>query len=160
MRLLVALSAAILSGCSGPERVISVRQNIHHDDFEYSVQGVETKDRIGARLPAGRFYVVTFQVENRARAVDHRWGNDIAYLVDERGATYENDDGAQSALARVDPFELKDAYITRPGAIERTRLVFDVPRGVNEPYLKVRGLRLMGDVFDGDQFRRTRVKLF
>jgi hypothetical protein len=160
MRLTVALSAVILSACSGPEPVISVRQTIHHDDFEYSVESVETMDRIGDRLPAGRFYVLTFQVENRARAVNHRWGNDIAYLVDERGREYENDDSAQMALARVDPFERKDSYVTPAGLTERTRLVFDVPRAVREPYLKVRGFLLMGDVFDGDQFRRTRVKLF
>jgi hypothetical protein len=160
MRLLVALSAAILAGCSGPDRVIAVRQTIHHDDFEYSVEGVETMDRIGDRLPVGRFYVVTFQVQNRAREVNHRWGNDIAYLVDERGREYENDDDAQTALARVDPFERKDSYVTPAGVTERTRLVFDVPRAVKEPYLRVRGFLLMGDVFDGAQFRRTRVKLF
>jgi hypothetical protein len=157
---MVALSAAMLSACSGPERVISVRQTIHHDDFEYSVESVETMDRIGDRRPAGRFYVVTFQVENRARAVNHRWGNDIAYLVDERGREYENDVNAQMALAHVDPFARKDSYVTPAGVTERTRLVFDVPRAVHEPYLKVRGFLLMGDVFDGDQFRRTRVKLF
>ena len=160
MRLMVALSAAMLSACSGPDRVISIRQTIHHDDFEYSVESVETMDRIGDRLPAGRFYVVTFQVENRARAVNHRWGNDIAYLVDERGREYENDDSAQTVLAHVDPFERKGSYVTPAGVTERTRLVFDVPRAVHEPYLKVRGFLLMGDVFDGDQFRRTRVKLF
>jgi hypothetical protein len=160
MRLMVALSAAILSGCSGPERVVGIRQTIHHDDFEYSVQGVETMDRIGDCWPAGRFYVVTFQVENRARVVDHRWGNDIAYLVDEHGRRYENDRSAQTALDRQEPFELKDWYMTGPGVTEQTRLVFDVPRSVREPYLKVRGWLLMGDVVDGDQFRRTRVKLF
>ena len=103
---------------------------------------------------------MTFQVENRARAVNHRWGNDIAYLVDERGREYENDDSAQMALARGGAFERKDSYVTPAGVTERTRLVFDVPRAVREPYLKVRGFLLMGDVFDGDQFRRTRVKLF
>ena len=39
-------------------------------------------------------------------------------------------------------------------------LVFDVPREVKEPYLKVRGDFLMGDLFDGNQYKRTRVKLF
>ena len=120
MRLLVALSAAILSSCSGPERVIAVRQTIHHDDFGSSVQSVQTADRIGTGCP-GRFCVVTFQVENRARAVNHRWGNDVAYLVDERGRQYENDSNAQVALALLNPFERKDAYITGPGTIEQTR---------------------------------------
>ena len=64
---------------------------------------------------------MTFQVENRARAVNHRWGNDIAYLVDERGRQYENDSNAQVALALLNPLERKDAYITGPGTIEQTR---------------------------------------
>ena len=146
MRLLIALSAAMLSACSAPERVIGLRQNIHHDDFEYSAQDVTTKTRIGDRDASGVFYVVTFQVDNRARRVDHRWTNDIAYVIDEHGREYDNDASAQRALAEQEPFDRRDTYVTRPGTVERTRLVFDLPAGVKEPYLKVRGWLLMGDV--------------
>ena len=47
-----------------------------------------------------------------------------------------------------------------PGAVDTTVFVFDVPRDVREPYLKVGGEFLMGDLFDGHQYKRTRVKLF
>ena len=44
--------------------------------------------------------------------------------------------------------------------VERTALVFDVPKDVKEPFLQVRGELLMGDVFDGNQFEKTKVRLF
>ncbi len=159
-RSMVALSAALLSACSGADKVIGLAQHIHHDDFEYSVQRVDRAERIGNRQATGLFHVVTFEVENRARVVDHVWDNAVAYLVDDNEAQYENDAAAQQALTRVEPFNLKDRYITRAGALETTRLVFDLPRAVRRPYLKVRGMVLMGDVFDGMQYRRTRVRLF
>ena len=95
----VALSTALLSACAGPERVIGLRQVIHHDDFDYSVQSVQTMDRIDGRRAAGTFYVVTFQVDNHARAVRHEWGNDIAYVVDQDSHEYEND-GAYAGRPR------------------------------------------------------------
>jgi hypothetical protein len=158
--LLIALSAALVSGCSGPERVIGLRETIHHDDFEYSVQSATRLARIGDRLPSGTFYVVTFQVANHAKAVDHRWGDDVAYVVDERGREYEVDRLAQEELARLDRADAPAQHVTHAGTLEHARLVFDLPPDAAEPYLKVRGWTLMGDVFDGWQFRRVRVRLF
>ena len=154
--LLTTLTAA----CAGPEITLELKQNIHHDDFEYSAQRIDKLDRIGDLRPAGVFYVVTFQVDNRAKRVDHEWDNALAFIVDEHGHQYENDPRAQAQLAATQPFGYRDRYVTSPGAIETTKFVFDLPRQAAEPYLRVRGETLMGDVLDGRRFTRTRIKLF
>jgi hypothetical protein len=160
-RLILTLScAAMMASCSVKEKVIAVGQNIHHDDFEYSVQNVEKTDHVGDVRAHGVFYVVKFQVENRARRVDHRWTNSVAYLIDEIGIRYDNEMQAQEELNRIQPFAYKSDYVTPAGSTESTMLVFDVPKTVSQPYLQVRGSILMGDVFDGDQYQKTKVKLF
>ena len=153
-------ATAAAAACSGPTLTIGIGQNIHHDDFEYSVQAVEKLARIGDRTASGVFYVVTFQVENRAKRVDHPWDNSLAYVCDEQGRQFDNDPDAQRQLNRTSAFNYHDRYLTPPGTAETTKFVFDVPRDVTEPYLRVRGETLMGDVFDAGRFRRTRVRLF
>jgi hypothetical protein len=157
---LLLACCVIISSCSAKEKVIGLRQNIHHDDFEYSVQSVDKADHIGGLQPRGVFYIVVFQVENRARRVDHRWSNDIAYVLDETGTRRDNDAPAQQELNRMNPFGLKNDYVTPAGVTETTTLVFDLPKDAKEPYLRVRGDVLMGDVFDGNQYRKTKVRLF
>jgi len=161
LRLLVtALCSVIFSSCSAKEKVIGIGENIHHDDFEYSVQHLERVKEIGSLRARGTFFVAAFQVENRAKRVDHQWSNNISYIIDEKGIEYGNEPEAQKELNRIKPFGYKPQYVTPAGAAEMTMLVFDVPDGVKEPFLKVRGFLLMGDVFDLNQYRRTRVKLF
>lgn len=154
------LCCVIFSSCSSNEKVIGLGENIHHDDFEYSVQHLDRTGEIGNLRTRGTFLVVTFQVENRAMRVNHRWSNDIAYIVDAGGAKYENSTEAQKELDRVMPFGYKPEYVTPAGNTETAMLVFDVPTSLTQPFLKVRGYLLMGDVFDWNQYRRTRVKLF
>jgi hypothetical protein len=154
------LAAALISGCGAAEKTIGLGQAIHHDDFEYAVQLVVQTDHLGNKTPSGIFYLVTFRVENDAKRVDHVWTNDIAYLIDEWGHRYENDREAQQRLNDVAPFGYQDRYVTSAGEVATTQLVFDLPKAVKEPYLRVRGWTLMGDVFDGGQFRHTKVKLF
>lgn len=155
----VIIAAFIFSSCS-EEKTIGIKQNIHHDDFEYSVLNVEKMEWIGSRKAEGQFYVITFQVQNDAKRVSHEWGNDIAYLVDENGREYENSYDQQKNLMRTKTFGLKEKYNTAAGQSESTMLVFEVPAGVKEPFLKVRGEFLMGDMFDGNQFKKTKIKLF
>jgi hypothetical protein len=158
--LMVVMWTACLFGCGGQDRVIARGARIHHDDFEYSVRQIDRTDQIGARRASGAFYIVTFQVENRAGRVAHRWSNEIAYIVDDSGRQYENDGEAQKALDAVKPFGRKDRYVTPAEAVETTMLVFDLPNDVTEPYLKVRGEFLMGDLFDANRYQRTRIRLF
>ena len=121
---------------------------------------MEKTDRIADRQADGVFYVVTFEVDNRARVVNHQWTSRIAYLVDERGRKYEADIEDGERAARAGHVAFRERYTTRPGETDVALLVFDVPKDVREPYLKVRGSLLMGDVFDFDQYERTRVRLF
>jgi hypothetical protein len=160
VRFLFAALAASAIACAGPVQTIGMGQSIHHDDFEYSVRRVEKLDRIGALAPAGVFYVVTFQVENRAKRVGHEWDNTIAYLRDEQGREYENVAAAQKQLNDVEPFSYRDRYHTNAGETEKTKFVFDLPSAVASACLRVRGETLMGDVLDASQFRRTQIKLY
>jgi hypothetical protein len=158
LRMLV-LWTSVLTGASR-DMVVAPGVRIRHDDFQYAVTQFDTTDRIGDVRARGRFVIVTFEVENRARRVAHRWSSTIAYVIDAEGRQFENDAAAQRALDRVTPFGRKDRYVTPAGAVERTKLVFDLPMGVKEPYVKVRGDFLMGDLFDANQFQRMRVRLF
>ena len=157
---LLLLCSVIISSCSAKEKVIGLRQNIHHDDFEYSVQNLDKTDTIGNLHARGTFYLITFQVENRAKRVDHRWTNDIAYVQEEMGIRHGNDAHAQQELNRIRPFGLKNEYVTPAGTTLTTVLVFDLPTNAEAPYLQVRGSVLMGDVFDGEQYRKVKVRLF
>jgi len=149
----------ILSGCA-EEKTINIGENIQHDDFEYSVQGVRKTDMIGNVKANGLFYIINFRVENRAKRVSHNWDNSTAYLIDISGKVYENIPEQQRNLTAAEKFILKDKYNTPSGKTESTLLVFEVPAEVKEIYLKVRGEFLMGDLFDGSKFTKTKIKLY
>jgi hypothetical protein len=160
------ISLIILAGCNSNKQgnIIGFRQNIHHDDFEYSVSDysvtkllTDSDDTLRAR---GIFYVVSFKVENKAMRVGHRWNNSIAYITDNSGNLYENDQDAQRFYAKSHPFMLNDTYNTCAGTSDSTILVFDLPVDIREPYLKVRGEIMMGDIFDRGRFRKLKVRLF
>lgn len=158
--LLLIFIPVIFISCSSKEKIIGLKQNLHHDDFEYSVQSVDKAERIGDVETKGLFYIITFQVENKAKRVDHQWDNSIAFLVDEKGKQYENNNKLQIKLKPIKDFGLQDKYITFAGKTESTILVFELPKDSKEVYLKVRGEFLMGDMFDGNQFKNTKIKLF
>jgi hypothetical protein len=109
---------------------------------------------------AGNFYIVVFLVENNARRVNHEWVDSIAYIMDERGNLYENLPWAQKAFHRASRSEALGEHVTPPGSSESTVLVFDLPEGVQAPGLKVRGETLMGDLFDGGRFRKSKIRLW
>lgn len=154
------LLAACAGGCFGPDAIIGLGQRIRHDDFDYSVTQVERTSDIGDRHTDGVFVIVTFRVENRAERVGHRWNNWIAYVLDDEGRVFENDQGAQRELLRTRPFIYAEEYVTPPGEADETSLVFELPASSGAAQLKVRGFLMMGDVFDGNRFRRTRVQLY
>jgi len=144
--------------------VIGVGDKIHHDDFEYSVSDYlvtrflkKGSDTLNAK---GIFYVVNFRVENKAKRVSHEWKNSTAYIQDERGTEYDNDPEAQNFYYSEHPSGLKDIYKTPAGSTDSTILIFDLPFNVTKPGLRVRGEILMGDIFNGDKFRKMLIKLF
>ncbi|HCW06794.1 MAG TPA: hypothetical protein DGG95_05450, partial [Cytophagales bacterium] len=146
------------------EIVVGLNQPIHHDDFEYVVTDFKVEKQIGtgevALAAKGKFYIVNFKTINNAKRVQHEWNNSIAFLTDELGNTYENDLVAQQALEKMEPFGWQEKYVTEHQTEQSTRFVFQVPESIKQPYLKVRGFTLMGDFFDGNQFEKTKVKLF
>lgn len=152
--------AASAAGCVGPDAVIGLDERIHHDDFDYSVTQVERASIVGDLRAHGTFVIVTLRVDNRAVRVDHRWDNRVAYVLDAEGREFENDAAAQLELQRTQPFGYAQEYVTPAGKTEETRLVFDLPSTVASASLKVRGYLMMGDVFNGNRFRRTRIQLF
>ena len=151
----------LLGSCqTASEKQIGLGETTQHDDFFYSARQVERADSLGPLKPKGRFWVVTFRVDNKAKRVEHPWTNATALVADENGRVYENQPEAQQQLNRIAPFGWQEKYITPAGRIDSTRLVFDLPTSVQKPYLQFRGETLMGDVFDGSQFEHTKVRLF
>jgi len=99
-------------------------------------------------------------VENRALRVGHKWDNSIAYIVDGEGYIFENNRNAQNFYEMISPFGLHENYNTMAGKTDSVILVFDLPQNISEPYLKVRGNILMGDIPDRARFRKMKIKLF
>lgn len=156
--------ACITCNSDNKSTIIGLNQNIHHDDFEYSVTAftitpeiVNENDTIVSK---GNFYLVHFKVENKALRVAHQWDNSIAYIVDENGIRYENKKEIQKAVDKNQNFGLKDLYYTPHGSTDSTILVFELPADSRKPYLMVKGEILMGDVFDRARFKKIKVKLF
>ena len=157
------LLAVLFSSCS-KQKVIGVNQRIHHDDFAYTVTGVSKAKTIGPpgyqRAAHGMFTIVTFRVENRALRVDHRWDNNIAYIVDSQGRMYENIRSAQELLYASANQVLQQEYATPAGKTDTAQFVFDLPNDALDPSLRMRGNFLMGDLFDGNAFKATGVRLY
>jgi hypothetical protein len=151
--------AGVTSRCSARDRFVPLGTAVRHDDFLYSIRGTDRRARIGDRAATGVFQIVDFQIDNQAKRVTHDWRNDIVFLIDDRGRTYDNDAAAQRALARLEPFPLADRHSTPAGSIDRTKLVFDVPSDAGDLCARFRGEFLMGDLFDGSQFLHTKVRL-
>ncbi|HMG14285.1 MAG TPA: DUF4352 domain-containing protein [Saprospiraceae bacterium] len=163
----IAFIVIILISCNSryPENnIIGLNQNIHHDDFEYSVTNFIKAKEIGEGetklVASGNFYLISFKVENNAKRVDHPWDNSIAYIVDENGKEYENNLPAQKKLTESSSFGWIEKHVTSPGSSDTAILVFDIPEAIKTPYLKIKGETLMGDVFDGGKFRKMKIKLF
>ena len=105
----IVLLTAFGYGCSRSDTVIGLNENIHHDDFNYRVTAIEKRKSIVAgssqMIARGTFYIVTFEVENNAKRVGHKWDNRIAYVISEKGDKYENNVAAQQLLNIKEPFE-------------------------------------------------------
>ena len=155
------LTLALFFGAcqTASEKEVGLNTPIRHDDFLYSARRVVVQDSIDKLKASGRFWIVTFRVDNQAKRVEHQWANTTAYVV-ENGKTFENQPQAQQRLNQLQLFGWKEQYITLAGRTDSTRLVFDLPLSVTKPYLKMRGDLLMGDVFDGQQVEHTSVRLF
>lgn len=132
--------------------VIGIGEGIRHDDFVYSVRRVNRMDgssRLNRANPANRLWMVVFRVENQAKRVAHPWSDSTAYVTDSAGNRYES-----MTYAFAKP------KLTPAGQTDSTTLLFSLPKTLTQPYLQVRGETLMGDVLDGRQYEKTKIRLF
>ncbi|TXD94548.1 hypothetical protein [Gillisia hiemivivida] len=146
-----------LSCKNGSEHLeIGLNEKIHHDNFVYLVTGFEvlSVDEYTKR------YVVKFKVINNDEVLKHTWKNSIAYIVDSKGNIYNNNKKLQIKLNELEPFEWQNEYHTYPKSEETTTLIFDLPKKVAKPYLKVKGEFFIGDVLDLSEYKKMKVKLF
>lgn len=155
-----------LASCSSPKSspVIGLNENIHHDDFDYAVTSYSTSKKIENKkdsiIANGNFYIIHFRVINNALRVDHRWNNSNAYIIDDDGNIFENNEEAQKLLNSISSFGWKEKYLTRCKSVDTTILIFDLPVTTSHPYLRIRGETLMGDIFNRNRFRRIKIRLF
>jgi hypothetical protein len=159
--MLVLTASLLFSACTqADDQEIGLNVSTQHDDFFYTAQSVSIQDSIGSMKPKGRFWIVTFRVDNQAKRVQHEWTNRTAFVTDASGQVYENQTNDQQLLNQRQPFGWKQAYVTPARRTDSTRLVFDLPATLQQSYLHYRGAFLMGDAFDRKQFEHTRVRLF
>jgi hypothetical protein len=104
---------------------------------QIAVLGVETLDSLPGVQPAGRFYVVSLRVSSDAKVARMRLLDPRLTVRDASGRRYERSPAAEAALAAArgplapltDPVE--------PGGSYATAVVFDLPRDVADPRLRV-----------------------
>lgn len=156
----IIITAIIFSSCSSEEKVIGIGDKLQHDDFRYSIEKtMKTKEFVTAKAN-GTFYVLMFKVQNDAKKVNHEWKRDVVYIVDENGNEYGNTPQLEKEYASINYEQFKESFVTKPGTSDSTVLVFDLPDNVKTAYVKYRGQFLMGDLFNGNAFKNTKVKLF
>jgi len=155
-----------INGCStrdnGP--VLGINDRIHHDDFEYVVTDYTVSKKItgdhDSIFAQGNFYIVSFRVENHALRENHKWDNSIAYVIDDEENIFENRMDAQKLINSVTPFGWKEQYITTAQSTDSVILVFDLPESAGHPCLMIRGETLMGDLLEGNRFRKAKIQLY
>ncbi len=151
-QLSVLLLLGLIACQTAGEKVIGVGEGIRHDDFVYSVRRVQATDgssRLNRANAENRLWMVVFQVDNQAKRVAHPLSDSAAFVTDSAGHRYEN--------IRRSP---TGQTVTPAGKVDSTVLLFSLPKTLTRPYLQVRGETLMGDVFDGGQFEKTKIRLF
>ncbi len=135
---------------------IGLNESILHDELEYLVTDFQI-------LPIDKHtnrYRIKFKVINNSEVAEHTWNNSIAYIVDSKGNIYNNKPELQIKLNQRESFGWQEEYHTHPNSEETTTLIFDLPKNVIQPFLKVSGKFMMGDVLDLHEYKKMKVKLF
>lgn len=151
-RLLLWLLLGLTACQTADEKVVGIGEGIRHDDFVYSVRRVNVTDggsRLNRTNPDNRLWLVVFQVDNQAKQVGYTWSDSTAFVTDSTGNRYE-------ALSRM-PTGPKT---TPAGQTDSTTLLFSLPQTLTQPYLRVRGETLPGDILDGRHVEKTQIRLF
>jgi hypothetical protein len=106
------------------------------DDFAFTV--VSARKEVGKGIPSGRaHYVLMLRIANQASRRDFRFKEQNAVVIDASGREYHVSPEAQraheSAAGQADP----TAKPLPAGTVVLKDLVFDVPRELEKPRLKV-----------------------
>ncbi len=152
------LLSGILFSCKAEseEYEVGLNESIYHDDFEYVVTDYKI-------IPVDEYinrYLIQFKVINNAKLVEHSWNNSIAYIVDSKGNIYYNSIQLQKIRNDKYPFGWEQEYHTHAQSEKIITLIFELPKKVTKPYLKLTGKFLMGDFFDLNKFKKMKVRLF
>lgn len=154
--LLLIMGLSLSCKTESDEYLIGLNESIRHDVFEYQVTDFKI-------LPIDEYsdrYRIKFKVINNSEVVEHTWNNSIAYIADAKGNIYNNKEELQIKLNEREPFGWQDEYHTHPNSEETTTLIFDLPKNVTRPYLKVTGKFLMSDILDLNEYKRMKVRLY
>jgi len=137
--------ASLGAGCARATMEVPIGAGVRHDDFTFTVLGAQ---RSGAPSGGLADVAVRLRIANQARRVSYRFSPSIAFVVDGKGRRYE------AAAARSSPAERIE-----PGSSAVETLVFRVPSETTEIALGYWDGVLMGDLFDGLQYARARVRI-
>lgn len=139
---IAAVGAIVLVAYYGdPVHVIPRGSPIVHDDFVFTVGSVTV-----LRRAHDATYDVIITVDNRAKRVPYMWRDNIAYVVDDSGRTYQALSHAASEIL--------------PGVRAQVRVTFVLPASARRPALRFWDGVLMGDVIDGAQYTKAAVPLY
>jgi hypothetical protein len=131
---------------------------IRFDDFAFTV--VAASKNVGEGIPPGRaHYVVSLQIANRAKRVDFRFKTEEAVLIDAAGREYHVSAEAQRALETATGQPDPTAKPLPAGTTVVKDLVFDVPREVEQPHMKVMSGGPVGAVLETVFFGRKQFVL-
>ena len=148
----IALSLlAMLALLNRRDQRLGLNQEIHIDDFGFSVLSVRQTDAIGtgehASKPRGTYYIVAMKISNHAKRVNYKFKRSSAVLVDDAGRQYLFSREGQDALESPSRLAACDAPIPA-GASCTTDIVFDLPGEARLSHLRMSFGGLIGDLLD------------
>jgi hypothetical protein len=106
------------------------------DDFAFTV--VSARKEVGEGIPSGRaHYVLALRIANQASRRDFRFREPNAVLIDAAGREFHVSPEAQRAHEKATGQADPTAKPLPAGTVVLKDLVFDVPREMEKPHLKV-----------------------
>ncbi len=120
-----------------PPTVLAHGQEHCFDDMCFSVQNVKVVKKVEngtvTRTAQGTYYLVAVQLRNAAQQAPQKPDNPSLYLTDRTGHTYSLSSSAQAVIGQEPQWNQR----LQAGEIQVRTAVFDVPIGIQQPYLVI-----------------------